>query len=410
MISTPHNITFCPTDAVMTSGVASGVAGVYQDVDLVCSDGTISYPKLVAGLVFPSLASCQVLQFPTQHTLLLPDYTSADLITTVHSVLGTECPNTSRLTSLTFHVAGLDFDSFLHQNLDDLSGSETGWEDLADISDYLHVEAREDEPESEDDVETSDGSLVCKICYATFKTRSGWRNHKVIHQKFRTKEYACYICYRRFYWDKDCRRHVKNIHGLDFYDSEGSRQAANVESEKSNMKVELEQSYGTLSKSNLMKMKIQMIKCKKSQLDNSRPKEVAQEENSLKVKTKTGHCEPPENLSKPNLDLNINNNDISQADISSPNIYSLRSEEIETPSDNKLRKLKSTKKNHKDLCHSCRDCAKKFSNLKSLKAHERTCKAPADSPYICSFCERIFIDFEKLQKHWKVNHNRQQMI
>jgi len=369
--------------------MTSGLTGPYLDCDLVCSDGTVSYPKLVAGLVFPHLASCQVLQFPTQHTILLPDFTSAHLITTVHSLLG------------------LDFDSFLHENLG-LAGSEDCCED--DISDYLQVEAREDEPESEEDAETSEGSLVCKICYATFKTRSGWRNHKVIHQKFRTKEYACYICYRRFYWDKDCRRHVKNIHGLDFYDSEESKLAANVETEKTNMK--LEQSYGKLSKSNLMKMKIQMIKCKKSKLNSSLQRETDVEEEALNMKTQTGLCETHDNLSKPNLDLNLNNNDISQTDNSSPNNYSLRSDgnDITKDTSTRLRKQKTNKKSMKDSCHSCQDCAKKFSNLKSLKAHERTCSAPSDSPYICSFCERIFIDFDKLQKHWKVNHNRQQMI
>ena len=34
-----------------------------QDISLVCSDGvTVAYPKLVAGLVFPDLAACSVLQ------------------------------------------------------------------------------------------------------------------------------------------------------------------------------------------------------------------------------------------------------------------------------------------------------------------------------------------------------------
>ena len=42
--------------------MTSGLTEVYLDVDLVCSDGIVTYPKLVAGLVFPSLASCHVLQ------------------------------------------------------------------------------------------------------------------------------------------------------------------------------------------------------------------------------------------------------------------------------------------------------------------------------------------------------------
>ena len=309
-------------------------------------------------------------------------------------------------------IAGLDFDSFLYQNFQDLSGREPGLDaelESADVSDYLEVEAREDDAESEEDVETEEGSLVCKICFATFKTRSGWKNHKVIHQKFRTKEYACYICYRRFYWDKDCRRHVKNIHGLDFYDSEESKLAANVEGEaaKTNLKLELEQSYGKLSKSNLMKMKIEMIKGKKSQVKNGQPGQLVKGDSLV---TQSEPCEAhDDNLSKLNIDLNLNNNNqISQPDISSQNIP--RSEAFISGDYNRLRRQKAEKKTLKDLCHSCQDCAKKFSNLKSLKAHERTCRAPADSPYICSFCERTFINFDKLQKHWRVNHNRQQFI
>ena len=74
---------------------AEDVAGPYLDVDLICSDGVISYPKLVAGLVFPCLAGCGVLQFPTRRTLLLPDYTSADLISAVQSLLGTNSRSSS---------------------------------------------------------------------------------------------------------------------------------------------------------------------------------------------------------------------------------------------------------------------------------------------------------------------------
>ena len=73
----------------MDTETISSSARVYQDIDLVCSDGvSVTYPKLVAGLVFPSLASCNILQYPTHHTLLLPDYTSSDITNIVHTVLG----------------------------------------------------------------------------------------------------------------------------------------------------------------------------------------------------------------------------------------------------------------------------------------------------------------------------------
>ena len=60
----------------------------FQDLDLICIDGTLSYPKLLVGLVFPSLSSCHVLKFPTQHTILLPDFTVLDVTKIIETVLG----------------------------------------------------------------------------------------------------------------------------------------------------------------------------------------------------------------------------------------------------------------------------------------------------------------------------------
>ena len=38
--------------------------------------------------MFPSLSSCHILQYPTHHTLILPDYSSTDVTNIVHTVLG----------------------------------------------------------------------------------------------------------------------------------------------------------------------------------------------------------------------------------------------------------------------------------------------------------------------------------
>jgi len=58
----------------------------------------------------------------------------------------------------------------------------------------------------------------------------------------------------------------------------------------------------------------------------------------------------------------------------------------------------------------CGVCLRKFANIPHLKKHNKTCLVPLDSPYQCTVCTRRFISFDLLQLHWKLNHNRQEMV
>ena len=328
-------------------------------------------------------------------------------------------------------------------------------EENRDINEFLEVETRDD---SEEDVSV-DKPLVCKICFAKFKTRSGWKNHKVIHQKFRTKEFACYVCFRRFYWDKDCRRHIKNIHGIDNYDAEESRAAANrnyskcghdgnqnehnidllknIEKPDDSDKT-LDNFESDLVKTNFLKMKLEMVKCKKNRLINANKKKDLLSE-ADPFNSPLGHSKLSESNCN-NDDINLNNNlqvfnsdlkmKYDSEEMKNSNSYSLRSIENETISnivDNEAENSKVSENTGvedkiigvsnegtetKDIpkMYKCQECMKKFLHIKSLKSHQRTCKAPLDSPYFCTLCDRRFLGFEQLTKHWKVNHRRQQMM
>ena len=328
-------------------------------------------------------------------------------------------------------LSGLGLDDLLTHDSEpeDLSKEN---EDTRDISDFLELETRED---SEED--TEEGSLVCRVCFAKFKTRSGWKNHKVIHQKFRTKEFACHVCFRRFYWDKDCRRHVKNIHGIDHFDPEESRSVAETtapshderEGEEAPHESTLSQrNLSTISKTelkyldpvlkaNFLKMKLQMVKCKKNRLNNAnrrvRFKPTDCDSDILDLSTRKNTDAPDElRVKETKADAPLNNNlDMTLKNRSGSN-QNFKEDLHDTK--NSLNNTQSSKdeieSNVKKNEFQCQECAKKFSSSKSLKAHMRTCSAPSDSPYNCTLCDRRFIDFDLLQKHWKVNHRRQQIV
>lgn len=512
----------------------------FHDLDLVCVDGTLSYPKLLAGLVFPSLSTCNILKFPSHHTLLLPDFTVTDVMKIVETVLGFSLDS--------YHVPDHEFGN----------NEVSEFEDSNDLSKFLHVEAFEGEvpsPGYESDEEFSpDKPLICKICYATFKTRSGWKNHKVTHQKFRTKEFACYICYRRFYWDKDCRRHIKNIHGEENYDALESRKAANVNYPKSRnvyqpqpyqpqTQHQQQQQYHPSTNTNtskfvhpnnnIFKMKIELLKNQEKKAINT---------NAIKEPNSDENMSPLEDFSPPDTNENTNdcfynynhhdeNEDDNDGHNSSstspctdfvkestitmeeikdhiqkvkddlgelleegnssdgnvgghddsfetvdPNLYtddanfternisgkiSDDSEEdtdmtephlvenndfdgtnvdggvaisdfssvtssnsdfqvnenltvdmfdFKIPADIVIEPKTSSDLFHLKKRFKCQECPRKFLNVKYLKIHEKSCSVPADSPYKCTICERSFQDFDSLQMHWKINHNRQKMI
>lgn len=509
-------------------------------------------------------------------------------------------------------VLGFSVDSVFSGQ--DFENEVADFEESNDISKFLHVEAYEETPspgyESDDDF-SPDKPLTCRICFATFKTRSGWKNHKVTHQKFRTKEFACYVCFRRFYWDKDCRRHIKNIHGEENYDAEESRRAADINYPKSkwnnpqqsqsriypqrgqiNFPQNQPQNFPKIyphnlpqtpnsqtskffhPNNNIFKMKIELLKNQeKKAINENAIKEPNSDEHSTpndfsptdtNENTNDGFFNEHENDDRDNFDHIMNSQSSSpQADFDKestitmeevkdhikkvkddlgdlleeedssdgnaggcgddsfetidPNLYTenqnsnqnVESEDNESDAADEFVENNDFAENHKfvqnndllennkdgnkdylvepevdefDQCNDfaesnfaennvdgmsglfindnssscfssrpsddmqvnehltvdmfdfslpeniciepkvsrdlftlkkrfqCPECPRKFLNIKYLKIHENFCTAPVDSPYKCSVCDIKFLDFDCLQKHWKINHNGQQMI
>jgi len=54
----------------------------------------------------------------------------------------------------------------------------------------------------------------CNVCSLVCKSRRQLQNHLKTHEKFRSRNYPCPICPKRFYWEKDVKRHTRDIHGV----------------------------------------------------------------------------------------------------------------------------------------------------------------------------------------------------
>ena len=232
--------------------------------------------------------------------------------------------------------------------------------------------------------------------------------------------------FRRFYWDKDCRRHVKNIHGIDNYDPEESRQAANINYFSTLKDLKKDDTDDVVNggeggsdylrqdlKTNFLKMKIQMVKCKKKRLNNAEKKKSAMNGDDLNnVESERTNVDPEPGHSDTQLQCS-NNNELQKSDENHEKTLEIKPESGEETlvSQNSIGEHDSSEqKKTKIKPFKCQECSRHFLNQKSLKSHLRSCNAPSDSPYSCTLCDRRFLDFEKLQKHWKVNHRRQQMI
>ena len=232
---------------------------------------------------------------------------------------------------------------------------------------------------------------------------------------------------------------MKNIHGIDHFDPEENQSLSdsihpshdpvqetdlslsesllspqrNPEEKKPLPKTDLK-CLDPLLKANFLKMKLQMVKCKKNRLNNAKRRvrfksTDCDSDNILDLSIHNKSEAPDSTTTKTDIHLNNNiDNKDSDRDKSfkenliNDNTNNSNSINVKNERDENI----DVKKNE----FKCQECGKKFSSSKSLKAHTRSCSAPSDSPYNCTLCERRFSDFDSLQKHWKVNHRRQQIV
>ena len=67
------------TKTIMTGIEESLHREMFQDTMVICRDGIVSHNKLTLGLLLPELATVSVFCLPVEHTILLPDYSLAEL-------------------------------------------------------------------------------------------------------------------------------------------------------------------------------------------------------------------------------------------------------------------------------------------------------------------------------------------
>lgn len=198
---------------------------MFYDIDLICCDGSISHNRLVVGLIFPNLKWCPTFQFPILQTILLPDFSTSEVSDMISTALNED---ENVLDNVVFVPVD---DEDLNETFEDGKENNASSEGFSngherDPPDYIQIQpevpyfddATEVDYPQDYEIADEDYSFEienqCNICSTVCKTRRQLQNHLKTHEKFRSRDFPCLVCPKRFYWEKDVKRHTRDIHGI----------------------------------------------------------------------------------------------------------------------------------------------------------------------------------------------------
>jgi len=194
--------------------------GHYCDTDVVLSDSRISFNKLIVGLMFPVLKSCE--EFGDENVIILPDYDAEQFEKLLSRFLGRNYMNEnedsenfvmSRDKNLIFTPTSVSVkevkvpvnQNYLKQNSEFVNINFLSMEPLP-----LNESMKKDLPNKEPPIkppESSKATSPCSSCKMEFSSRKDKSEHVC------TKLFKCQVCLAPFEDQYNLVRHEVEVHG-----------------------------------------------------------------------------------------------------------------------------------------------------------------------------------------------------
>merc|ERR1719186_170091 len=174
---------------------------VFQDVILYCSDGIIQLDKLSLGLIFPFLSDVLPAFGSAETVVLLPESYKADVINSVHALLG--------ITQFTEEFVKTETDQVEPVEIY-VEGSDDNELESDTIFSNEEISGTVDEKKEKCINSKTFLTPECPQCGIKLKNRKGLKRHcKTVHEK---PLYKCVRCLKTFPTEKTIQKHIRNYH------------------------------------------------------------------------------------------------------------------------------------------------------------------------------------------------------
>jgi len=185
---------------------------VYMDTTLLCGNGQIlRLPKLLVGILFPELESCEHFQLFVDNTILLPDFTDEQIRDGITKIL-------QSFEDHTKHASDKDIIKPLNERLQ-LEDVQVAATEEPNQTFDIHldpIELQHIKPSKKQKRKSYKGEIYpgeypykCSYCDKKFK-QVGHVNH---HERSHTEnyKYECVECGKKFYQKSHLKEHI-NVH------------------------------------------------------------------------------------------------------------------------------------------------------------------------------------------------------
>ena len=180
----------------------------FMDTIMVCQDGVVTHNKLVLGLIFPELCQIPVFDQPLEQTLIMPDWSVAEVQSLIFQLFPDSDPT----------VAGLkedDIETSVNDNFEHFLETDTIIQDSLDTSPRTFGMRRGRGRPPLSNTARMPPRFTCDYCHKGFFYRSMLTAHEKLHTGGSRE--TCELCGAEYSTRQNLKNHMIKHHGEDSF-------------------------------------------------------------------------------------------------------------------------------------------------------------------------------------------------